>query len=66
MPQDNITTAQGPTPASVLMVQSGSGQPSHSAPKGTLYLRLDGSSSSTRAYINSDGATSWVAVTTAS
>lgn len=66
MPQDNITIAQGATPASVLMVQSGSGAPSHSAPKGTLYLRLDGSSSSTRAYINSNGSTSWVAVTTAS
>lgn len=44
----------------------GSGAPTVSAPQGSLYLRTDGSSSSTRAYINSDGSTGWVAVTTAS
>jgi hypothetical protein len=63
---DNITIAAGPGPANPMFFQAGTGAPSHSAAKGTLYLRLDGSSSSTRAYINSDGATSWVAVTTAS
>ena len=49
-------------------VMCGTGSPSGSvtAPKGTLYLRTDGSSSSTRAYINSNGGTSWVSVTTAS
>jgi hypothetical protein len=66
MPQDAITIAAGPTPASVNMVHTGTGAPSHSAPKGTLYLRQDGSSASTRAYSNSDGSTTWVAVTTAS
>jgi len=61
-----ITIAEGPRPGTPNGVQSGAGVPSHSAPKGTLYLNLTGSSSSTRAYINSDGATAWVAVTTAS
>lgn len=44
----------------------GSGAPTFSAAQGSLYLRTDGSSSSTRAYINSTGSTTWVAVTTAS
>lgn len=44
----------------------GSGAPTFSAAQGSLYLRTDGSSSSTRAYMNSTGSTTWVAVTTAS
>ena len=44
----------------------GSGAPTITAAKGSLYLRSDGSSTSTRLYSNSDGATTWVAVTTAS
>lgn len=44
----------------------GSGAPTLSAGQGSLYLRTDGSSTSTRLYVNSDGATTWVAVTTAS
>jgi hypothetical protein len=43
----------------------GTGAPTFSAGKGSLYLRSDGSSTSTRAYINTDGATTWAAVTTA-
>ena len=43
----------------------GSGAPTISAAKGSLYLRTDGSSVSTRAYINTDGATTWTAITTA-
>ena len=35
------------------------------APQGSLYLNYTGSSTSTRAYINTDGATAWTAVTTA-
>lgn len=49
-----------------LGVYVGSGAPSVSAAQGSLYLRTDGSSSSTRLYSNSDGGTTWVAVTTAS
>lgn len=46
---------------------NGSGDPntSVSAAKGSLYMRTDGSSTSTRAYINTDGSTAWTAVTTA-
>lgn len=45
--------------------QGGSGVPTHSASKGTIYINATGSSSSTRAYINTDGATTWTAFTTA-
>lgn len=42
----------------------GSGAPTLSAAKGSLYLRSDGSSTSTRAYINTDGGTTWTNITT--
>lgn len=44
---------------------SGSGAPSMAAPQGSLYLRTDGSGTSDRAYINTDGSTTWTAITTA-
>jgi hypothetical protein len=43
----------------------GSGAPTVAAAKGSIYLRSDGSSTSTRLYV-SDGSTTWIAVTTAS
>lgn len=43
----------------------GSGAPSLSAAKGSLYLRSDGSGTTDRAYINTDGGTTWTAITTA-
>ena len=43
----------------------GSGAPTITAAAGSLYLRTDGSSTSTRAYINTTGSTTWTAVTTA-
>ena len=43
----------------------GSGAPTVAAAKGSIYLRSDGSSTSTRLYV-SDGGTTWIAVTTAS
>ena len=43
----------------------GSGAPTVAAAKGSIYLRSDGSSASTRMYV-SDGGTTWIAVTTAS
>lgn len=46
-------------------IYSGSGAPSFTAPQGSLYLRTDGSSTSTRAYINTTGSTTWTAITTA-
>ena len=46
-------------------IQAGNGVPSHSAPKGTIYINKTGSSSSTRMYVNTDGATTWTSFTTA-
>lgn len=39
----------------------GSGSPNTviTAPKGSLYIRTDGSSTSTRLYVNTDAATAW-------
>ena len=48
-----------------LGVYTGSGAPTFSAAQGSMYLRTDGSSTSTRAYINTNGSTTWTAVTTA-
>jgi hypothetical protein len=42
----------------------GSGAPTLSAAQGSLYLRSDGSSTSTRLYVNTDGSTGWTNVTT--
>lgn len=44
----------------------GSGVPTLSAAQGSLYIRTDGSSTSTRMYVNTNGTTGWTAVTTAS
>lgn len=43
----------------------GSGAPSLSAAKGSLYLRSDGSGIADRAYINTDGGTTWTNLITA-
>ena len=43
----------------------GSGAPTVSAAKGSLYLRTDGSGTGDRAYINTNGSTTWTALTTA-
>ncbi len=39
--------------------------PTHTRAKGSLCLNINGSSASTRAYINTDGAGTWTAITTA-
>lgn len=51
--------------ANSMGIYVGSGAPTATAAKGSLYLRSDGSSTSTRAYINTDGGTTWTAITTA-
>lgn len=51
--------------SAAIRITWGSGVPTLTAPQGSLYLRTDGSSTSTRAYINTDGATTWTAITTA-
>ena len=43
----------------------GSGAPSLAAAKGSLYLRSDGSGVADRAYINTNGSTTWTAIATA-
>ena len=48
-----------------LGIYFGSGAPTISAPQGSLYMRTDGSSTSTRLYVNTNGATTWTSVTTA-
>ncbi len=62
------TAAKGVVLGGGAKVVCGTGDPNTvvTAPQGSLYLRLDGSSSSTRAYINSNSATTWISVTTAS
>lgn len=42
----------------------GSGAPTVSAAQGSLYLRSDGSSATSRAYLNTNGSTTWTAITT--
>jgi len=56
-----LNSAAGP------QVLAGAGDPNAlvTAPQGSLWLRTDGSSTSTRAYINTNGVTAWTAVTTA-
>lgn len=46
-------------------IYAGSGAPTVSAAQGSIYLRTDGTSTSTRLYVNTDGATTWTNVTTA-
>lgn len=62
------TTGSGLTFSSTanLGIFFGSGAPTLSAAQGSLYIRTDGSSSSTRVYVNSTGSTTWVAITTGS
>lgn len=42
----------------------GSGAPTLSAARGSLYLRSDGNATNNRMYVNTDGGTGWTAVTT--
>ena len=60
---EGIRVGSGTT--GVVGIYYGSGVPTATAPKGSLYLRTDGSSTSTRLYVNTDAATTWTNVTTA-
>ena len=57
-----VTISNGTQSAQFLV---GTGVPSISAAQGSLYMRVDGSSTSTRLYINTDGATTWTNIVTA-
>jgi hypothetical protein len=48
-----------------LGIYVGSGLPTIAAAQGSIYLRTDGSSTSTRLYVNTTGSTTWTNVTTA-
>ena len=73
----NITADSGTAPAaggmlafqmsstSGLGIYVGSGAPTIAAAQGSLYIRTDGSSTSTRLYVNTTGSTTWTNVTTA-
>lgn len=59
------TMTNVPVPAATQpSICCGTGAPTFSALKGTVYIRLDGSSAATRIYVNSTGSTAWVNVTT--
>ena len=51
--------------ASNMGIYVGSGAPTVSAAKGSLYLRSDGTGIADRAYINTNGSTTWTALSTA-
>lgn len=48
-----------------LGIYFGSGAPTFSAAQGSIYLRTDGSSTSTRLYVNTTGSTTWTNFTSA-
>lgn len=50
--------------ANSMGIYFGSGVPTVSAAKGSLYLRSDGTTTNDRAYINTNGTTTWTALTT--
>jgi len=60
---DAMTNVAIPS-ASQPTITAGTGAPTFSATKGSLYLNLTGSSTSTRLFVN-NGTTAWIAVTTA-
>ena len=69
---DSATAPVAGGDAAVLMTSTaglgiyvGSGVPTVSAAKGSLYLRTDGTTTNDRAYINTNGSTTWTALTTA-
>jgi len=47
-----------------ITIETGAGAPGGTRAKGSLYVRTDGSSGTTRLYINTTGSTTWTPVTT--
>jgi len=60
---DTMTNVPIPAATQPSMV-AGTGVPTFSAKKGTVYIRLDGGAA-TMMYINNNGATTWSVVTSA-
>ena len=50
--------------ANSMGIYFGSGVPTTTAAQGSLYLRSDGTTTNDRAYINTNGGTTWTALTT--
>jgi hypothetical protein len=63
-PAGGVLFLQTSNAAGGLGLYMGSGAPTVSAAKGSMYLRTDGSATNNRAYINTDGSTTWTAITT--
>lgn len=64
---DSMTNANIPgTATSHPSWTAGTGAPTFAAAQGSIYSRLDGSSTATRLYVASATAGTWIAVTTAS
>lgn len=69
--QTNLTSPAQLVTGAALSVQAGvaifagSGAPTFTATKGSMYLNTAGTTTNDRAYINTDGATTWTAITTA-
>jgi hypothetical protein len=61
---DAMTNVATPA-ATQASVCAGTAAPTFSAKKGTLYINLTGSSTSTRLYVNTDGGTTWTNFTSA-
>jgi hypothetical protein len=47
-------------------IQEGFGSPTHMAAKGTLYIRVDATTTTTRLWINTDGGVTWAYFTSSS
>lgn len=54
-----------PAVANQVGIYSGMGAPTFNAPKGSLYMRVDGSSTSTRAYVATNATGTWTNIVTA-
>lgn len=71
--QGSVAVPAGGAQADAILMSStahlgiyfGSGAPTVSAAQGSIYIRTDGSSTSTRLYINTNGSTTWTNVTSA-
>ena len=57
----SVTLSNGAVSANILV---GAGAPTISAPQGSLYLRTNGTTTNDRFYVNTNGSTTWTAVTT--
>lgn len=54
----------GTTSGTGVSISSGTGAPTFVAPANSLYLRIDGTTTTTRLYVNTTGSTTWATITT--